>query len=130
MGLKGTPRGKYERLDVLLAARIWKKADRSDSPIPATCRNLSAKGCRLTVEESRPLTGFNLESPIYFSFELPPSAMEIAGGGVVAWFKRERGGKGETRLVLGVQFTSITFTNQERIRAFIVSRIQKGLKPA
>lgn len=124
MGLK-SPRGKYERLDVLLAARIWKKADHSDSPIPATCRNLSAKGCRLAVEEIRPVTGFNLGSPIYFSFELPPSALEVAGGGVVAWFQRERGEKGRTRLVLGVQFRSVTFTDQERIKAFISSRVRK-----
>ena len=125
MDLKGTPRGRYERLDVLLAARVWKKPDHSDPTLPATCRNISAKGCRFTLEESRPITGFDLDSPIYFSFELPPDAMEISGGGAVAWFKRERAEKGRTRLVLGVQFRSVAFSSQERIKAFISLAMQK-----
>ena len=128
MGLKGTPRGRYERLDVLLAARIWKKPDHSDPTLAATCRNISARGCRFTLEESRPITGFNLDSPIYFSFELPPAAVEISGGGTVVWFKREHGEKGKTRMVLGVQFKSIGFSSQERIKAFISNTIQRAGK--
>ena len=121
------PRGTFERLNTLLSARIWKTADRSDSPIAATCRNLSGRGCRFVIEDLRWVSEFYLESPIYFSFQLKPDTPEISGGGVVNWLKKQRGEPDKIRYVLGVEFTSVSFADRDRIRAFIFLRHPPGV---
>jgi len=90
-----------------------------DPAIAATCRNLSGRGCRLTVEDAKLGPGFSVDSPIWFSIQLTPRPPEIRGGGQVAWLQKERGEPGKIRLILGIEFTQVSFTDRERIKAFI-----------
>ena len=122
MGLK-SPRGKFERLDALLAARVWRTPEHADPTVAATCRNLSARGCRLRVEDEKLVPGFDLESPIYFAIQLQPNQPEVAGGGEVVWMGRERGEEGKVRAIFGVEFTAVSFADRERIKGFISSRV-------
>lgn len=122
MGLK-SPRGKFERLDALLSARIWRTPARTDPTVAATCRNLSARGCRLRVEDEKLVPGFDLESPIYFAIQLEPAKPQISGVGQVVWMGRERGEAGKVRAVFGVEFISVSFADRERIKAFIASQV-------
>lgn len=121
MGLKA-PRGKFERLDILLPARIWRTRGRQDPVVAATCRNLSARGCRLRVEDVKRVPGFDVESPIYFSIRLHPLQPELVGCGQVVWFKRERGEEGKIRSIFGIEFTDVSFSDRERIKGFILIR--------
>ncbi len=123
MGLK-VPRGKYERLDVLLPAKVWRTLERLDPTIAASCRNLSARGCRLQIEDVRLVPGFDLDSHIEFAIQLTPDEKEIQGGGKIAWAKRERGMTGKIRLVLGVEFTAVSTRDRERIKAFILKSVR------
>lgn len=121
MGLK-TPRGKFERLATLLSAKVWKTPARQDPAVAATCRNLSARGCRLWVEDAGWVPGFDVESPITFSIRLHPLKPELVGCGRVAWFSRERGEEGKIRAVFGVEFTEVSFSDRERIKAHIAEQ--------
>ena len=116
-----SPRGRFERLDVVLAARIWRTDERADSPVAATCRNLSARGCRFWVEDARLIPGLDLESPVQFSIQLEPARPEITGGGRVVWLKKERGEAGKIRVILGLEYISVSFADRERIKGYIAS---------
>lgn len=122
------PRGQYERRDVLLPAKIWRTMDREDPTVAATCRNISGRGCRLTVEDAKLVPGFDVESPIQFTITLDSKTPDVLGGGLVCWIKRERGIEGKTRLVLGVEFTAVPLDERERIKAFIFRQPDSGLK--
>ncbi len=124
MGLK-KPRSPYERQDVLLPAKVWRTADRADPAVAATCRNLGARGCRFAVEDARRLPALNVETPIAFSIEIAPSMPTVEGGGRVAWMKRERGEGGKVRLVVGVEFTSVAGSHQERIKAYLAALVAR-----
>lgn len=125
MGLK-VPRGKYERLDVLLSAQIWRTLDRVDPTIGASCRNISARGCRLQIEDARLVPGFDLDSSLEFSIQLSAEQKEVGGSGKIAWLKKERGMAGKTRLVLGVEFTAVSTRDRERIKAFILKSVRSS----
>ena len=85
-----SPRGQYERRDVLLPAKIWRTMDREDPTVAATCRNISSRGCRLTVEDAKLVPGFDVESPIQFAITLDPQTPDVLGGGLVAWIIASR----------------------------------------
>ncbi len=139
MGLK-IPRGRFERRDVLLSTKIWRTTEKMDSPIVATCRNISARGCRLAIEDAKMAPNFDVDLPIYFLIDLSPwkphrphktiglsrsepqeSSCLIEGGGHVVWLKREHGEPGKIRLGLGIEFTSVSFPDREKIKAYIAS---------
>ncbi len=137
MGMK-MPRGKFERRDVLLSAKIWRTRDKMDSPVASTCRNVGARGCRLIVEDAKMAPNFDVDLPIYFLIDLswkwnrPPkitglssapqeSSSLVEGAGHVAWLKREHGEFGKIRLTLGVEFAAVSFEDREKIKAYIAS---------
>ncbi len=121
MGLNA-PRGKYERLNVLVPAKIWRTADKSDLAIAATCRNLSARGCRLCLEDAKLAPEFDLDSKSTFSLRLDPRKPELGGNAKIAWTKRERGNAGKVRLVLGAEFIGVSMEHREQIKVFIQSK--------
>ena len=123
MGLH-TPRGKFERLDVILAAQTWAGGTQVRRVIAGTCRNISASGCRLQIENADLLPPLDVNSPVEFSIQLEPTGLPIQGGAQVAWIRRERGDVAKIRVVLGVEFTSVPLPDRERIKAYIKSRIQ------
>ncbi len=110
-------------MDLLLSARLWRTPDHSDSTVAAVCRNLSARGCRLSVEDARLLAGVDLESQIWFSIPLDPKTEEVGGAAKVAWIRKERGEEGKVRLILGVEFVGIPLPVRERIKAYIVEQL-------
>ena len=138
MSLK-TPRGKFERRDVLLSTVIWRTIEKADTPVASTCRNISARGCRLVIEDARLAPNFDVDLPIHFRIDLSPwkphrpharpgasvnkseDSPLIEGSGEVVWVKREHGEPGAIRLNLGVQFTAVSFQDREKIKAFIAS---------
>jgi len=123
MGLH-TPRGKFERLDVILAAQLRVGGVEGRRTIACTCRNLSASGCRLQIEHAELLPGMDVESPVEFSIQLKPTGLPIQGTAKVAWVRRERGDSGRIRSVLGLEFTLLPLPEREQIKAYIKSRIQ------
>lgn len=123
MGLH-TPRGKFERLDVILAAQIWSGAGEERRTAAGTCRNLSAGGCRLQIENAELLPAIDVNSKVEFSTQLEPTGPPIQGTAHVAWVRRERGEGGKIRVVLGLEFTSVSLPERERIKAYIKSRVQ------
>lgn len=123
MGLH-TPRGKFERLDVVLAAQTWSGTGGVRRTVASTCRNLSAGGCRLQIENAELLPGIDVNSSIEFSIQLEPTGSPIQGVSKVAWVQRERGDGGKIRVVLGLEFTSLPFPERERIKAYIKNKVQ------
>lgn len=123
MGLR-TPRGKFERLDVILAAQTWVGSGEARRVIAGTCRNVSARGCRLQVEDADLLPALDVDSPVEFSFQLDSAGPPIRGAAKAAWVRRERGDGGKIRVVLGLEFTSVSLPDRERIKAYIGSRVQ------
>lgn len=122
MGLKH-PRGKFERLDYLIPARIWRKPDRSDAPVGCTCRNISARGCRLRIENASLVPDLEIDHVIQFRFQLGLQPLEILGSGKVAWIKKERGDPGKICLICGIEFTTLSFQDREHIKAFIAKQL-------
>jgi len=128
MGLNA-PRGKYERLDVLVPAKVWRTVDKTDAPIATTCRNLSGRGCRLRIEDANLAPEFDLDSKIAFSLSLDPRKPELGGSAKIAWTKRERGNAGKVRLVLGAEFIGVSMEHREQIKAFIQSKAHSSGSP-
>ncbi len=135
MGLK-FPRGKYERRNVLLAAKVWGTADPHEEPCVGTCRNISARGCRFMFEDEKRCPLFDIDSPIRFWIDLSPwrphpaayvktgevpETVSVEGSGRVVWTKREHGEPGRIQLLIGVEFAVVSFADRERIKEFIVS---------
>lgn len=123
MGLHA-PRGKFERLDVILPAQIRRGGEETPRIVAATCRNLSARGCRLQVENAELLPGMDVESAVGFLLQLGPMGPPVEGAGKVAWLKRERSGSGKIRLSLGIEFTAVSLPDRERIKAHIKSKVE------
>lgn len=127
MGLKN-PRPKFERMDAVLSAKAWPAGVPVARVAAATCRNLSARGCRLQVEDADLLRGLDVESPVHFSFRLEPGSPEIQGSGKVAWLTRQRGEGAKIQLILGIEFTGLSFSDRERIKSYIASQLQLQAK--
>lgn len=122
MGLHA-PRGRFERRDVVLAAKTWSGEGERRRAVGCTCRNLSAGGCRLQIEDAQLLPGIDVESPLEFSIHLESVRPPIQGAARVAWVRRERGDGVKVRVVLGLEFTSLPQPERERIKAYIKLRV-------
>ncbi len=120
MGLHA-PRGKFERLDVVLASAIRMGTEQM---IGCTCRNISARGCRLQIEDARLLPFGDMEAVVQFSIQMEPAGPPIEGSGKVVWLKKERGDMGKVRLILGVEFTAVSLPDRERVKGYIKSKVQ------
>lgn len=123
MGLRA-PRGKFERLDVILAAQAWRGGGEGRRIVAGTCRNLSARGCRLQIESAELLPALDVNSSLEFSVHLEPTSPPIQGTAKVAWIRRERGDGGKIRVVMGMEFVTLPLPERERIKAYIRARVQ------
>lgn len=123
MGLH-TPRGKFERLDVILAAQTWSGSSEGRRVVAGTCRNISAGGCRLQIENAELLPALDVNSSLEFSVQLEAAGPPIQGTAKVAWIRRERGDGGKIRVVMGVEFMTLPLPERERIKAYIKARVQ------
>lgn len=123
MGLH-TPRGKFERLDVILAAQTWSESNEGRRVIAGTCRNISASGFRLQIENAELLPALDVNSSFEFSVQMEAASSPIQGTAKVAWIRRERGDGGKIRVVLGLEFVTLPLPERERIKAYIKSRVQ------
>jgi c-di-GMP-binding flagellar brake protein YcgR len=123
MGLH-TPRGKFERLDVILAAQAVVGGGEVRRVVAGTCRNISAGGCRLQVEDASRLPPLDVNSSLEFSVQLDPAGSPIQGIAKVAWIRRERGDSGKIRVVVGMEFVTLPLSERERIKAYIKARVQ------
>ena len=126
MGLH-SPRGKFERLDILLAGKIWVGRGESRRTVAATCRNLSGRGCKLQIEDAQILSELTVDSRLEFSIQLEPIGVPVEGTGKIAWVRQERGEEARTRLVVGLEYTSVPTIDRERIKAFIYNRLESQM---